>query len=93
MDKLFSSVRNPRAAEFNDPLYYWDVSRIVSMEEMFRNATSFNQPLGSAWKVARVGRMPRMFLGASSFRQNLCEWGIQLDPNTKQAIPTCRLPH
>jgi hypothetical protein len=82
MDGLFSAVRNPKAVEFNDPLFYWDVSRVVSMQDMFRNCTRFNQPLAATWKVTGVERMTRMFLGATSFDQDLCEWGNQLSANT-----------
>jgi hypothetical protein len=77
MDNLFSAIRNPKAAAFNDPLYYWDVGNVVSMLSMFQNATSFNQPLAT-WNVTRVERMTSMFLGATDFSQNLCNWGTQL---------------
>jgi Mycoplasma protein of unknown function, DUF285 len=81
MDLLFSADRNPNAATFNEPLYYWDVSKIVSMVGMFQNATLFSQPL-DGWNVGNVERMTGMFLGATNFRQNLCPWTTQLSDLT-----------
>lgn len=81
MDDLFSAERNPRAAEFNDPLYYWDVSNIVSMREMFKGATAFSQPL-NMWNVTSVRNMISMFRGATSFRQDLCAWRDMLSNGT-----------
>ena len=34
---------------FNQPLNNWDVSKVLDMERMFFNASSFNQPLHAPW--------------------------------------------
>ena len=33
----------------NQPLNNWNVSNVTSMEAMFKNAESFNQPLHAPW--------------------------------------------
>ena len=48
----------------------WDVSNVTNMSDMFRYATSFNQPLNK-WNVSNVIFMAFMFEGASSFNQPL----------------------
>ena len=45
------------------------------MNNAFRDATSFNQNIGS-WNVANVTTMNNMFNGASSFNQDLPNWDI-----------------
>ena len=39
------------AEAFNQPLNKWDVSNVTNMKCMFKNATSFNQPLHAPWYV------------------------------------------
>ncbi|MCG8699846.1 MAG: BspA family leucine-rich repeat surface protein, partial [Bacteroidales bacterium] len=53
----------------------WDVSEVVYIQRMFRNAVSFNQDI-SSWNVSKVEEMEYMFDGASSFNQNLGDWNI-----------------
>ena len=53
----------------------WDVSRVTDMSAMFKNATSFNQPLNN-WNVSKVTDMEGMFAGASSFNQPLNNWNV-----------------
>jgi hypothetical protein len=43
------------------------------MANMFQNAASFNQPLGS-WKISNVVDMSFMFYEATSFNQKLQSW-------------------
>ena len=43
--------------------------------QMFKNATSFNQPLNN-WDVSNVTDMRRMFNGARSFNQPLNNWNV-----------------
>ncbi|WP_422105423.1 BspA family leucine-rich repeat surface protein [Winogradskyella sp.] len=59
----------------NDTFNQWDVSNIESMEFMFWEATSFNQPLDQ-WEVGNVTSMREMFVGATSFDQDLGSWDI-----------------
>ena len=53
----------------------WDVSRVTSMRELFKNAEAFNQPLNK-WDVSNVTTMINMFAGATSFNQPLNEWDV-----------------
>ena len=48
------------------------------MEQMFRGATSFNQPLDK-WDVSKVKNMEGMFRGARSFNQPLNNWKTNMD--------------
>ncbi len=63
------------AAVFNQPLERWDVSRVVSMRDMFRDALSFNQPL-ACWNTSAVRDFSRIFCGAVSFAQDLADWDL-----------------
>merc|ERR1711892_1302271 len=53
----------------------WDVSKVTSMREMFRGASSFNQPLGS-WQVGQVTNLLLMFYQASAINQDISGWNV-----------------
>jgi surface protein len=53
----------------------WNVSRVTDMRCIFRNATSFNQPIGN-WDVSNVTTMRGMFINANSFNQPLDNWDV-----------------
>jgi surface protein len=53
----------------------WDVSRVINMGNMFRDATSFNQSIGN-WNVSSVTSMIMMFYIASSFNQDIGKWNV-----------------
>lgn len=53
----------------------WIVSNVVNMSNMFQNARSFNQDIGS-WDVSKAENMLSMFLGASSFNQDISSWNV-----------------
>ena len=53
------------------------------MSEMFKDATSFNQPL-DRWDVSSVVKIDRMFEGATSFNQNLSGWNLADLPNEQR---------
>nr|WP_288936239.1 BspA family leucine-rich repeat surface protein [uncultured Allomuricauda sp.] len=59
-------------ALFND----WDLSSVISMDFMFREATNFNQDI-SNWDVGSAVTMMGMFLDAKAFNQNIGTWDIQ----------------
>ena len=64
-------------SSFNQNLASWDVSKVVNMNSMFRDAKSFNQNLAS-WDVSKVTNMQFMFFGATLFNQDLCALGTHL---------------
>merc|ERR1712021_180251 len=53
----------------------WDVSKVTSMREMFRGASSFNQPLGS-WQVGQVTNFYAMFYQAYAINQDISGWNV-----------------
>ena len=52
---------------------------------MFRNATSFNQPIGN-WNTGNVNTIARMFQEAQSFNQSFGNWDISSIVNTGNAF-------
>ena len=73
MSYLFTSTA------FNQPLNTWNTAAVTTMQNMFQNATSFNQPLstsGNLWNVYFVQDFSSMFSGASAFNQNIGSWQV-----------------
>jgi hypothetical protein len=54
---------------FNEKLE-WDTSQVVDMNNMFKNAISFNQSVEN-WNITKVINMKSMFKNASKFEQNI----------------------
>ena len=62
------------ADSFNDAnIGAWDTGNVTSMEEMFNEASSFDQSLNS-WDTSSVTDMEEMFSDASSFNQDISDW-------------------
>ena len=53
----------------------WDTSKVTSMEELFRKAEAFNQPLDK-WDVSNVTNMSAMFAETKLFNQPLDKWDV-----------------
>jgi surface protein len=53
----------------------WDTSEVTSMEELFSDAETFNEPL-SNWDVSNVTNMLSMFNCAKAFNQNIGSWDV-----------------
>jgi len=53
----------------------WDVSSVVYMNGLFRDAPAFNQDI-SNWNVSSATDMNKMFEGASAFDQNVGSWDV-----------------
>jgi len=73
------------ATKFNDPnVSNWYIRQTgnVSMNGMFANTDSFNQPLN--WDVSYVGDMSSMFENAKSFNQDISEWDTSNTYNMEQ---------
>ncbi|WP_299366259.1 BspA family leucine-rich repeat surface protein [Winogradskyella sp.] len=68
----------------NSNINNWDVSTITTMAGMFREAQSFNQPLGN-WNVSNVSDMSALFYNASDFNQDLNTW-IVSNVSTMEAM-------
>ena len=59
------------------------ISKITNLRNMFNDANSFNQDIGS-WDVSNVTKMNYMFYYSTSFNQNLSQWcvnNLTLMPN------------
>ena len=54
---------------------YWDVSSVTDMTSMFRDCTSFDQPL-NGWDVSSVTGMAWMFSGCTAFDQPMNSWNV-----------------
>ena len=75
MSHLFFDIRH---RDFNADLSNWNVSRVTTMEGMFRNAPAFNGDLGR-WKVHNVRNMNSMFDNAASYEgKGLDQWNRRL---------------
>ena len=74
---------------FNQPIGNWErngstMGNVWGMEEMFHNATAFNQPIGGGggggvqtiWDTTAVTNMVEMFQNATAFNQDLSNWAV-----------------
>ena len=52
-----------------------NLSNVTNMSNMFYNAQTFNQDIGS-WNTENVTSMYSMFYGAQTFNQNLSSWCV-----------------
>ena len=61
---------------FNQFIGNWNVSKVTSMQEMFRSTAAFNQDI-SSWNVSGVTDMSLMFYAATAFNQNIGGWNVK----------------
>ena len=61
--------------DFNEDISGWDVSNVITMEEMFKDCEVFNQPIGN-WDVSNVKNMKNMFRSAVAFNQSVGNWNV-----------------
>jgi surface protein len=52
-----------------------DLSVVINMTEMFKDATNFNSPIGD-WDVSNVLVLRDMFYGATAFNQDISSWDV-----------------
>ena len=86
MSTMFRSTTS-----FNGYIWRWDVSRVVTMDSMCQDATSFQQNLcGAAW-VQSKARKSIMFEGSSgSISAGVCTaFSPQSKEELKSAVNTC----
>ncbi len=69
MYKAFYGCSNLNGMDSNPP----DLSNVKSMQSMFMNATSFNQPIGN-WDISSVTSLYSTFYGATAFNQPIGNW-------------------
>ena len=62
-----------QATEKYGPIENWNTSNVTDMNELFINATSFNQDI-SKWDTSNVTNMRYMFYYAESFNQDISSW-------------------
>ena len=60
---------------FTNDIGSWDVSRVISMENMFSYVKMFNHDI-SSWDVSSVINMEWMFAGAEAFKQDISNWDV-----------------
>ncbi len=72
MENAFSGANNLTGTATDAP----DLSRVTSMQSMFKGATSFNDDI-SGWNTAKVSYMSYMFQNATSFNQDIGNWNTE----------------
>ena len=71
MEKAFYGAANLVVSATDNP----NLSSVTNMSRMFRDATTFNQNIGS-WDVSNVTSMSYMFYNASVFNQDIGSWNV-----------------
>ena len=79
------------ASIFNGDISEWDVSSVVDMAYMFRDAKSFNGEI-SNWDVSGVTSMASMF-NAASFNGDLSKWDVSSVTTMKEMFVHSQLFH
>jgi surface protein len=64
-----------RAENFGGDLSRWDVSKVTTMNGMFRRAAKFDSDI-SRWNTGSVVDMTNMFLNCASFNQDISSWNV-----------------
>ena len=62
---------------FNGDITNWDLSSVVAMQKMFKNAKSFNRDICSTWNVesvCAVGELWNLFEGTRVGRIDVMGW-------------------
>lgn len=81
MDYAFFNTDNLEILATDNP----DLSRVDSMEGMFRNAKNFNSDI-STWDVSSVTNFNEMFMGANAFNQPIGLWDVSSATNMRKML-------
>ncbi len=73
MEAAFYGCSNLRVNAFDAP----DLTAATSLEQLFKGATSFNDPIDS-WDISTITSLAETFNEASSFNQDLSSWDTTL---------------
>jgi surface protein len=95
MAKMFEDATYSSTTEgFNKPIGNWNTSKVVTIEDMFRQTERFNQDIttrkvtvGSttyfAWDTLEMTNMKGVFFGATDFDGDVGNWNTSLVTTTK----------
>ena len=78
MSKLFCCYEDylgPKYNDLNPDISKWDVSNVVSMDNMFYGCVNFNCDI-SSWIVSNVVSMGYMFYHCENFNQDISQWDV-----------------
>jgi len=90
LGRLFSTERNPRAANFTNSVGNWDTSNAQSLALTFEGAAAFDGDLAN-WNVSRVTDLRGTFRGASSFTgRGLETWDVSRVESLEAAFDGAR---
>lgn len=64
-----------RGSDYNGDLSAWDVSKVVSMWDMFKDS-KFNNASVLVWNLDNLDNMETMFGGESAFNQDISVWDV-----------------
>merc|ERR1711884_885182 len=80
MTKLFCGHNDcedsSKMLDFNADISKWNVGRVTTTLQMFRNANEFNVDI-SKWDVGQLGNMNMMFREADSFNVDISKWNVE----------------
>jgi len=71
MENAFYGCKNLKITAKDQP----NLSKVTSMEGMFKGASSFNQQI-EKWDVSNVTNMKDLFFGATNFNQPIGKWNV-----------------
>merc|ERR1712010_263261 len=85
MTAMFSAAKS-----FNQDLSNWNVSRVVDMQLMFIEASSFQQTLcGAAWVDSKASKVDMFTRSPGSISDTVCVFSPQSRDELQRAVDDC----